>query len=298
MRPAKVIAEIGCNHMGNIKIAREMIETAKYFCKAYAVKFQKRNPRECLTEFQYGSPHPEPHNSFGRTYGEHREFLEFSLDQHRQLKEYCDLLGIVYSASSWDLTSAKEIASLGPEFVKVPSAGNTNFQILEHLCRNFKGKIHLSLGMTTHREEEEIVDFFVKYKRNQDLILYACVSGYPVPDEDVCLFEITRLRNKFSDQVEAIGFSGHHKGIAIDIAAFVLGARYIERHFTLDRSAKGTDHAASLEPDGLRRVVRDIDSVSRTLNPKPKEILAIEEFQRKKLKTSGKESFLAEGSNQ
>lgn len=284
MKPAKVIGEIGCNHMGDIKIAKEMIETARYFCKIYAVKFQKRNIRECLTEEEYNSPHPIPYNSFGKTYGEHREYLEFTLDEHKELKAYCDSLGIVYSSSVWDLTSAKDIISLEPKFIKIPSACNTNFEMLNYLCENFNGEIHVSLGMTTHKEEEDLVDFFIENNRNKDLLLYACTSGYPVPDEDVCLLEIKRLKDKFLNSVKAIGFSGHHKGIAIDTAAFVLGIEYIERHFTLDRTLKGTDHAASLEPDGLRRIVRDIDSVSKTLSYKNKEILDIEEIQRKKLK--------------
>jgi N-acetylneuraminate synthase len=284
IKPATIIAEIGCNHMGEMSIAKEMIENAKFFCKVYALKFQKRNPKESLSEEEYCSPHPVPYNSFGRTYGEHREYLEFTLDEHKQLKEYCEKLGIVYSSSVWDLTSAQEIASLNPEYVKIPSSCNTHFGMLGYLCENYQGDIHLSLGMTTHKEEEAIVDFFIKCGRNRNLVLYACTSGYPVPDEDVCLLELKRIKQKFSDSVKAIGFSGHHKGIAIDVAAFVLGAQYIERHFTLDRTWKGTDHAASLEPDGLRRVARDIISVAKSLTYKNKEILDIEEIQRKKLK--------------
>lgn len=284
VEPAKVIAEIGCNHKGDINIAKEMIETAKYFCKIYAVKFQKRNPKECLTKEEYNKPHPVSYHSYGKTYGEHREFLEFTIDQHRKLKTYCDQLGIIYSSSVWDLTSAKEIISLNPEYIKIPSACNTNFKMLKYICDNYQGDIHISLGMTNHKEEENIVNFLKEKNRNKDTVLYACTSGYPVPDKDVCLFEIKRLRKKFLKDVKAIGFSGHHNGIAIDVAAFVIGAQYIERHFTLNRTWRGTDHAASLEPDGLRRVARDIKSVAETLCYKDKEILDIEEEQRKKLK--------------
>lgn len=173
---------------------------------------------------------------------------------------------------------------MNPKFIKIPSAINTNFEILEYICNNFQGDIHLSLGMTTHKEEEDIVDLVKEQKRNKDVVLYACTSGYPVPDESVCLLEIKRLREKFLDDIKAIGYSGHHNGIAIDIAAFVLGAEYIERHFTLNRTWKGTDHAASLEPDGLRRVIRDIKSVSSAMTYKSEEILDIEKVQRKKLK--------------
>ena len=284
MKPAKVIAEIGCNHQGEMKIAKQMIETAKYFCNVDVIKFQKRNPKECLSEEEYYSPHPIPYHSFGKTYGEHREFLEFTLDQHKELKADCEKLGIVYSSSVWDLTSAKEITSLNPEYTKIPSARNTHFEMLEYLCKNYRRELLMSLGMTTHKEEEEIVNFFINQRRNNDLVLYACTSGYPVPHEDVCLLEIKRLQEKFSGSIKAIGFSGHHRGIAIDMAAFILGAQYIERHFTLDRTWKGTDHAASLEPDGLRRVARDIKAVAKALTYKKKEILDIEEIQRKKLK--------------
>ncbi len=279
-----IIAEIGCNHKGDIEIAKEMIKVASQFCKVDVVKFQKRNPRELLTEEEYNSPHPNPIHSYGETYGEHREALEFTLDQHRELMEFCQEWNVLYSTSVWDLTSAKEIVTLNPNYVKIPSACNLNFQMLGYLADHFSGEIHVSLGMTTHLEEEEIVDFFVKHNRNNDLVLYACTSGYPVAFEDLCLLEITRLRKKFGDIVKAIGFSGHHLGIAADIAALTLGAVYFERHFTLDRTWKGTDHAASLEPDGLRRLARDLRNVSKALTYKREEILDVEKVQRKKLK--------------
>lgn len=279
-----VIAEAGCNHMGKMEIAKEMIETAAYFCKADVIKFQKRCPKELLTEQQYNAPHPNPHNSFGNTYGEHREYLEFSLDQHKQLKEWCEAAGITYATSVWDMTSAKEIASLAPEFIKIPSASNNNFKLLQWLCNNYGGEIQLSLGMTTLQEEEKIVDLFVKNGRNKDLTIFSCTSGYPVPFEDVCLMEIVRLREKYEDIVKNIGFSGHHNGIAIDIAAYTLGASVIERHYTLNRTWKGTDHAASLEADGVRKLIRDLNATYKSLTYKSSEILDIEKEQREKLK--------------
>lgn len=279
-----VIAEVGCNHKGEMEIAHEMIKVASIFCKVNVLKFQKRNPRELLTEDEYNAPHPNPANSYGKTYGEHREYLEFDLEQHRQLKDWCEELGLIYNCSVWDVTSAKEIISLNPAMIKVPSACNLKFDMLEILCRDFRGQIHLSLGMTTRDEEQQIVDFFIKMGRNRDLVLYACTSGYPVAFEDVCLREITRLREQYGERVKGIGFSGHHLGIAADIAAMTLGAMWIERHYTLDRTWKGTDHAASVEPDGLRRLARDLRNVYKSLAYKPKEILDVEEEQRKKLK--------------
>lgn len=279
-----VVAEIGCNHKGDMEIAKEMIETAAIFCKVDAVKFQKRCPKELLTEEEYNAPHPVPYNSYGETYGLHREALEFTVEQHKILKEHCERFKLTYSTSVWDLTSAKEIVSLNPKFIKIPSACNLNRPMLEYLCKNFSGEVHLSLGMTTHAEEKSIVDFFKKFDRNKDLVLYACTSGYPVPPEDMCLLEVKRLVETFGDEVKAVGFSNHNPGIAFDTVAFALGAQYFERHFTLDRTWKGTDHAASLEPDGMRRVTRDLRNVQKALTYKSQEILNIEEVQRKKLK--------------
>ncbi|AAM07120.1 N-acetylneuraminate synthase family protein [Methanosarcina acetivorans] len=280
----KVIAEIGCNHKGEMEIAHEMIKVAAQFCKVDIVKFQKRTPVELLTPEEYNAPHPVPHNSYGKTYGEHREFLEFNLDQHKQLKKWCDDWGVVYSTSVWDLTAAKEIVSINPELIKIPSACNLKFDMLEYLCKEYDGEIHLSFGMTTNEEEEKVVTFFEDRGRGKDLIIYSCTSGYPVPFEDICLKEILRIRAKFEKRVKGIGFSGHHLGIAADIAALAYGAKYFERHFTLDRTWKGTDHAASLEPDGMRRLARDLRNVSKALTYKQKEILDIEEIQRNKLK--------------
>ena len=232
MQPPKIIAEIGCNHKGDMSVAKEMIMTAATYCKADIVKFQKRCNRELLTPEEYNAPHPHPENSYGKTYGEHREFLEFDLEQHRQLQQWCNEFGIEYSTSVWDLTSAKEICTLNPRMIKIPSACNLNKPLLEYLCHNFGGEIHVSFGMTSKEEEEEIVSFFEAQKRNQDLVIYNCTSGYPVPFEDICLLDIKRLYEKFEHRVKAIGFSGHHLGIAVDSAAVALGATFIERHYT------------------------------------------------------------------
>jgi sialic acid synthase len=279
-----LIAEIGCNHKGDMQIAKDLITTAKVFSNANAVKFQKRNNIELLTEEQYNAPHPNPNNSYGDTYGAHREFLEFNVSQHSELKTFCEEIGITYSTSVWDLTSAKEIASLQPEFIKIPSACNNNFEMLQWLCENYHGEIHVSTGMTTKNETKELVSFFEKNSRNQDLVLYNCTSGYPVPFEDVCLLDINLLKEKYEHKVKHIGFSGHHLGIAVDIAAYTLGANIIERHFTLDRTWKGTDHAASLEPEGLRKLARDLKAIHAALQFKSQDILPIEQVQRDKLK--------------
>ncbi len=290
MQKPVVIAEIGCNHKGDMNIAHKMIKLLGTFKllneNSYidVVKFQKRTNKELLSSEEYNAPHPNPINSYGETYGEHREFLEFNLEQHKQLKSWCEEENLIYSTSTWDLTAAKEIASLNPKLIKIPSASNLNFEMLEYLRDNYSGEIHISFGMTTHEEERKIIEFFKEKNRTKDLVIYACTSGYPVPFEDICLNEITRLKEAYGDMVKGIGFSGHHLGIAVDVAALALGATYFERHFTLDRTWKGTDHAASLEPQGLQKLARDLRQVHKALTPKSKEILDIEEVQRKKLK--------------
>jgi len=279
-----VIAEIGCNHKGEIEIAEELIKVAGQFCKVDAVKFQKRNNKELLSEKEYNTPHPNPIHSYGKTYGEHREFLEFDIETHKRLKECCQTWGVEYSCSVWDMTSAKEMVSIDPKWVKIPSACNLNTELLLYLIENFNGDVHISLGMTTKSEEDEIIKLFEKQGRAKDVVLYSCTSGYPVPFEDICLHEIKRLKEKFGSIVKEIGFSGHHLGIAADIGALALGATVFERHFTLDRTWKGTDHSASLEPDGMRRLNRDLKNVFKSLTYKNTDLLEIEKVQREKLK--------------
>lgn len=285
-----IVAEIGCNHKGDIEIAHKMIKLLGVFktlnpdSAIDIVKFQKRTNKELLTPEEYNAPHPHPENSYGKTYGEHREFLEFNLEQNALLKKWCEEEGLIYSTSTWDLTAAKEIVSLNPQMIKVPSACNCDFDMLAYLRDKYNGEIHLSFGMTTKEEEKKIVEFFKEKNRAKDLVIYACTSGYPVPFEDICLNEITRLKNTYGKEVKAIGFSGHHLGIAVDIAALALGATYFERHFTLDRTWKGTDHAASLEPAGLQKLARDLRNVAKALTYKSEDILDIEKVQRKKLK--------------
>jgi len=280
----KVIAEIGCNHMGDMEIAKDLIRLAKE-CHCQVAKFQKRNNRELLTEEQYSTPHPNPWNSYGDTYGAHREYLEFSAAQHQELKDYCESIGVEYCTSVWDVTSANEIIALNPGFIKVPSACNNNYPMLKVLRDTYQGEVHISFGMTTQAEEEEVVKFFEETGAAQSrLVIYSCTSGYPVPFKDICLLEINRLYKSFGTRVKEIGFSGHHLGIAMDVAAYTLGARWIERHFTKDRTWKGTDHAASLEVPGMQKLVRDLEHTFEALQPKGTEILEIEMVQRKKLK--------------
>jgi sialic acid synthase len=275
-----VVAEIGCNHLGRVEVAQKLILAAAV-SGANAVKFQKRSPKELLSPEQYNSPHPNPVNSYGPTYGAHREFLEFPIETHAKLKKFCEDHGITYSTSVWDMTSAKEVVSLSPDFIKIPSACNNHREMLAYLRDHYKGDIHVSLGMTTKPEYDTL--FWDLSADEHRVVVYHCTSGYPVPMEKLYLHEIPRLAAMWS----RVGFSGHHLGIAVDVAAYTLGAAYVERHFTLDRTWKGTDHAASLEPAGLTKLVRDLKAVHAALQDKPQEMDPIEVEQRMKLKYRG-----------
>jgi sialic acid synthase len=247
-----IIAEIGCNHQGDVDVAKRMIEVAAY-CGVDAVKLQKRDVKKCLTSAQYNKPYDNP-NSFGKTYGEHREYLELTLDEHRELKQHAESLGLTYFLSAWDANSARDALELGCDLVKVPSACVTDTELLAVLD-NSRVSVIASVGMSTLEEIDALVGSLQKAR---ELYLLQCTSTYPCEFKDVNLTVIPNLKERYRGKVKGVGFSGHHLGIALDIAAVAMGAAVIERHFTLDRTSKGTDHAASLEPEGMRRLVRDI----------------------------------------
>ena len=280
----QIVAEIGCNHKGDLKIAEKLIEIAAR-CGASYAKFQKRNNKYLLKGKLY-ERHPNQFHSYGTTYLKHREHLEFSIAEHFYLSKICKKYKIKYSTSVWEKKSAEAIikSKINLDYIKVPSACNLDFELLEYITKKFKKKIHISLGMTTKSEIKKIVNYFVETKRNKDLVLYACTSDYPVKFDDICLLEIKNLIENYKGIVSEIAFSGHHHGIAVDISAYTLGVRIIERHFTLNRTWKGTDHVASLEPGGLHRLARDLNNTYKSLTNKNNGILNSEKLQRQKLK--------------
>ena len=225
----------------------------------------------------HNKPHPSPQHSFGETYLEHREFLEFPINLHKELKAYCDKIDIKYSSSVWDITSAKEIMELNPSYIKIPSACNNNFALLETLFKYYDKDVHISLGMSTHPEIKRLIDYLRPYRDRT--VIYWTTSGYPVQFEELFLLEIENIPDEFRK-----GYSGHNLGIAADIAAFTLGANYIERHFTLDRTFKGNDQAASLEPQGLMKLCRDLKAVQKALKYKTIDLTETEKLNREKLR--------------
>lgn len=274
---SRLVAEIGANHMGNIKVAKDMIWKAAYYCKCDYVKFQKRT-LELMSEEDRNRPY-DNQNSFGKTYGEHREKLEFDIEQHKELSNFAKLHRIRYACSVWDIEAAKQITSIEPAYIKIPSACNTNFDMIGWLVKNYNGMIHVSMGMTDLTEKTQIRSYI---SRNpQRFVVYHCVSAYPVNFDDVFLSDISLYHSGWGLE---FGYSGHHKGIAVDIAAIAMGAQWIERHFTLDRTWKGTDQSASLEPDGMRKLARDIRNVRRAMRKSDGDIKGVEWPARKKLK--------------
>ena len=291
---ATVIAEIGGTHIGKVDRAKKLIRLAKE-AGADVVKFQKRNPYESVAKEWWDKPHPNKKFSYGDTYLEHRLNLELSQDQHAELKKYCEKIGIIYSTSVWDETSTKEIVELNPDFIKIPSACNHRLDLIDYIYDNSKCGIHISTGMTNHVERDSL--FTHVLEKDKDLertVIYHCTSGYPVPFDKLYLKELETISSMFSLKCDVLnnnshynlklGFSNHGYGIAMEPAAYVLGARYFERHIIDDRSFAHTDASCSLEKIGLEKLIRDLRALEVALEGKPYAIDDIEMEQRNKLR--------------
>ena len=272
----KFIAEIGINHQGNLDTMKDMMLRAKE-CGADYVKSQKREPKECLTKEQYNRPYTSMH-SFGETYGEHKEFLEFSLDEWKDLYDYAKKIDVILFASVFDLTSAKKMNEIGMDLYKIGSGEVTNLELLEEVS-SYGKKIIMSTGMSTIQE----IDAAYNILKNNDLILMHCTSAYPCDEKDVNLNGILTLQERYK---VPIGLSGHYMqgSGAIESAAVAMGATWLERHFTLDRSMKGTDQVASLEDVGLIKVIKSIRSIERALGSKEIKVLECEKSVREKVR--------------
>lgn len=247
-----VIAEIGHNHQGNLETAQEMFKAAKE-CGADAVKLQKRNNRELFTQAGYEKPYDNP-NSYGGTYGEHREFLEFGGIEYKELMDYADEIGVTFFSTAFDFSSADFLAKLDMPAFKIASGDLKNIPLLTHIAQ-FQKPMILSTGGGTMDDVNRAYDSVMPI--NQQLSILQCTAGYPADFEQLNLSVITTFRERFPNTV--IGLSSHDNGIAMAVAAYMLGARVVEKHFTLNHTWKGTDHAFSLEPIGFRKMVRDLE---------------------------------------
>ena len=264
-----VIAEIGHNHQGSVDRAKELFRAAKD-CGVDAVKLQKRCNRTLYTRVLYDSPY-DNENSFGATYGAHREALELRWDDYVELKRYAAEIGVTFFATAFDVESADFLAKLGVPAFKIASGDLTNIPLIAHVATLGK-PIIVSTGGGSMEDVQRMYDAVMPI--NPQLCILQCTASYPAEPEDMNLHVITTFRDRFPDVV--IGLSDHQNGIAMADIAYLLGARVIEKHFTLNRAWKGTDHAYSLEPVGMRKLVRDLRRVRAALGTGEKQPLPLE----------------------
>lgn len=248
------IAEIGHNHQGKLKTCLEMFKVAKE-CGADAVKLQKRDNKSLYTKAGYEKPY-DNENSYGATYGEHREALEFGEAEYRELKAYAGEIGVTLFATAFDFGSVDFLAKLEMPAFKVASGDLKNIPLLRYMAQVGR-PIILSTGGGSMEDVNRAYDAIMPI--NPQLCLLQCTAGYPAAFEELNLKVITTFRERFPQTV--VGLSSHDNGIAMAVAAYMLGARVVEKHFTLNHTWKGTDHAFSLEPIGFQKMVRDLRRV-------------------------------------
>jgi N-acetylneuraminate synthase/sialic acid synthase len=246
-----VIAEIGHNHQGSLEQCKKMFDVAVE-CGANAVKLQKRDNRSLFTQAMYDSPYIH-RNSYAPTYGAHREALEFGRPEYEELIRYAAEIGITFFSTAFDIPSADFLAELDLPVFKIASGDITNTPLLKHVAALDKPMI-VSTGGANMDDVVRAYDTIMPI--NGQLCIMQCTSGYPAEFHELNLRVIHTFRERFPDAV--IGLSSHDNGIAMALAGYVMGAAVVEKHFTLNRAAKGTDHAFSLTPEGLRRLVRDL----------------------------------------
>jgi N-acetylneuraminate synthase/sialic acid synthase len=281
--PCFVIAEIGHNHQGSLERAKELFCAAKE-AGVDAVKLQKRDNRALFTRALYDSPY-DNENSFGATYGQHREALELGRDDYVELRALADELDLVLFATAFDETSADLLAELGLPAFKLASGDLRNTPLLRHVAALGRPLI-VSTGGATLEDVDRAVDAIAPI--NDQICLLQCTAAYPAAVEELNLAVITTLRERYPAHV--VGLSDHQDGIAMATVAYMLGARVIEKHFTLSHTAKGTDHAFSLIPEGMRKLVRDLHRIPSAIGDGEKRPLASEE---KPLEKMGKKLVAA-----
>lgn len=265
-----VIAEVGHNHQGDVGKCKELFRQAKD-CGVDAVKMQKRDNRTLYTRSMYDKPY-ENENSFGATYGEHREALELGRDEYLELQRYARQIGLTFFATAFDIPSADFLAGLDMPAYKIASGDLRSTPLLKHIAAFGKPMI-VSTGGSTMADIERAYNTIAPI--NTQISFLQCTAAYPASPDELNLNVISTLRARFPDLV--IGLSDHENGIAMAVAAYVLGARIVEKHFTLNHTWKGTDHAFSLEPIGMRKLVRDLRRTREALGtgvkcPLPSEV--------------------------
>lgn len=253
-----VIAEIGHNHQGDVQKCKDLFKAA-HEAGAHAVKLQKRDNRALFTDEMYDSPY-NSENAYAPTYGEHREFLEFNKEQYLELKAYAEELGIFFFSTAFDFPSADFLEDIGIGAYKIASGDLTNIPLLKYVA-SFGKPMIVSTGGGLMEDVRRAYEAIMPINKN--LCIMQCTSGYPPAHEELNLRVIETFYNEFPDII--IGFSSHDSGVAMPLVGYMLGARIFEKHFTLNRAWKGTDQAFSLEPMGLRKVVRDLERTKISL---------------------------------
>jgi len=248
---AFVIAELGHNHQGDLDTCLKMIKAAAE-AGASAVKLQKRSNLDLFTPDAYNAPYASE-NAFGATYGSHREFLEFGEDEYKACMLEAKKNDIIFFATAFDFQSANFLESLDVPAYKIASGDLKSLPLIEHIAQ-FKKPIIISTGGGSLEDIDRAVD--VLDKSGCEYAILQCTAAYPPLYEELNLKVIETYQKRYPNAV--VGYSGHDSGISMSLVAFILGARVIEKHFTLNRAMKGTDHAFSLEPTGMRKLVRDL----------------------------------------
>lgn len=261
--PAYVIAEIGHNHQGDLGLAKKMVSAAQ-LAGASAVKFQTRTPKEVYTPAEYNRRSNSP-NWFRPTYGEHREYLEFSIDEWDDLFVFCRQQGITAFSTPFDFQSVERLEALGVPAYKIASGDATNIPLLIYVAKMGKPML-VSTGGCTLEEVRNI--YRAVMPLNQQLALLQCACVYPAPDSAMNLRVIETYQEEFPECV--IGLSSHNPDWTVNIAAYALGARIFENHFTTDRGLKGTDQAFSLTPEMVEQQVRALQRVQDAMGTKAK----------------------------
>ncbi len=274
-----VIAEIGNNHQGNVKKCLDMILAAKN-SGASAVKLQKRNNKELFTKEFYNSNYDNI-NSFGKSYGKHRDFLELGEDEYKEIINFCDSIGITFFCTPFDFSSLEFLEKINLKLYKIASADVDNLELIREIAKT-KKPIIISTGGSSYEEIESAKNEICKYHRNFSIL--QCTSQYPAEFNNLNLNVITELKKRYPENI--IGYSGHDNGIAMAVAAYVLGARIIEKHFTLNRTWKGTDQVFSLTPEGMRKMIRDLKRTKAAFGNSEKKLLECEKKYLYKLKKS------------
>lgn len=252
-QPSFIIAEIGINHNGDLELAKKLIDAA-VDAGCQAVKFQKRTVDVVYTAEELAKSRPNP---FGETNGDLKRGLEFGKDQYDAIADYCKKKDVLWTASCWDEESVDFIANYQPAFFKIASASLTDDELLKR-HRRHNMPIILSTGMSTLAQIDHAVEILGK----ENLIILHCTSTYPSKPEELNLRAISALKSRYGIPV---GYSGHEVGLATSVASVALGACVVERHITLDRSMWGSDQAASVEPGGFERMVKDIRAIEKAM---------------------------------